>query len=319
MKRTVFAGSLLMLTIGFGTRPWIPSGVAQPNTIAQTTKPTANPPKVELLTPGSQPQQQLRFKPAVNQKEMATMTLNMDMKMSFGGNSIPSKLPSTVMKMENVVTKVDANGDIHYNFRYTDVDVTGNASLPPAVIKQMREQMKRMTGLSGSFVVNDRGQTKSGSFVIPPGVDSRTRQTLEQMSQSLEQFAAPLPDAAVGVGAKWQVAMPMTMNGITLNQTANYELVNLKDGMATLKIGLVQQADPQKLRTPGMPKGVEMTLKSLNSTGQGQMVIRLDRFLPSDSSISLTSNAQMQTTNPRSAQPMTIGTETQMEMTFGSK
>jgi hypothetical protein len=319
MKRIVVVGSLLALTIGLGTKPFISEVAAKPNTIAQTTKPTATPPKVELLTPGAQPQQPLRFKPIVNQKETATLTLNMDMKMSFGGNSIPSKLPSTLMKMEAVVTKIDANGDIHYNFRYTDVDVTGNATLPPAVLNQVREQMKRMVGLSGSFVVNDRGQTKSGNFVIPPGVDSRTRQMLDQMSRSLEQFATPLPDAAVGVGAQWQVAMPMTLNGMTLNQTANYELVNLKDGIATLKIGVVQQADPQKLTTAGMPKGVEMTLRSLNSTGQGQMVIRLDRLLPTDSNLSITTNAQMQSTNPRSSQLMTINTETQMEMTFASK
>ncbi|KAM3102955.1 DUF6263 family protein [Phormidesmis sp. 146-12] len=319
MKKTVVVGSLLMLTIGLGAKPFIPAVSAKPNTIAQAAKPTVTPPKIELLTPGAQPQQPLRFKPIVNQKETATMTLNMDMKMSFGGNSIPSKLPSTVMKMETVVTKVDANGDIHYSFRYTDVDLMDNASLPPAVIKQLREQMKRMVGLSGSFVVNDRGQTKSGNFVIPPGIDSRTRQMLEQMSQSLDQFSSPLPDVAVGVGAQWRVAMPMTLNGVAVNQTANYELVSLKDGVATLKVALVQQANPQKLMTPGMPKGVEMTLKSLNSTGQGQTMLRLDRLLPTDSSISLTSNAQMQTTNPRSTQPMTIGTETQMEMTFGSK
>ncbi|MGV0028115.1 DUF6263 family protein [Phormidesmis priestleyi] len=319
MKKTVVVGSLLVLTIGLGTKPFIPLVAAKPNTIAQTAKPIANSPKVELLAPGAQPQQPLRFKPIVNQKETATLTLNMDMKMSFAGNSIPSKLPSRVMKMETVVTKVDANGDIHYNFRYTDVDLTGNASLPPAVIKQRREQMKRMVGLSGSFVVNDRGQTKSGNFVIPPSVDSKTRQMLNQMSQSLDQFSALLPDAAVGVGAQWRVVMPMTLNGIAVNQTANYELVSLKDGVATLKVALVQQADSQKLTTPEMPKGIEMTLKSLNSTGQGQTMLRLDRLLPTDFSISLTSNAQMQTTNLRSAQPTTIGTEMQMEMTFDSK
>ncbi|NJR49945.1 MAG: hypothetical protein HC780_10620 [Leptolyngbyaceae cyanobacterium CSU_1_3] len=320
MKKAFFV-SILFVATGVGAKPLILPTIAKPTLQqAQVLKPTTAPLQVELISPGAQPLKPLRFKPVVDQKETATMTVDMGMKMSAGETTIaPSKLPTTVIKMEAIVTKVDPNGDIHYSFRYTDVDVTADATLPPAVVNQIRTQIKPLAGLNGSFVVSDRGQTKSGSFVIPKDVDNRTRQMLDQMSQSLDQFSAPVPDAAVGVGAKWRVAMPITMNGIRFNQIATYEIVSLKEGTATLRIGVEQQAKAQQLNIPGMPKGANVTLKSLSSTGQGQTLVRFDRLLPPVSNFSLTSTTEMQTVNPRSSQAMTIATETQMKLTLESK
>lgn len=321
MKKTLLVGSLLLLSAGWGLKPFITSAAAKP---AAATKQvpassSAAQPKLELLNAGAQPLQPLRFKPRVNLKESANLTLNLNVKVSFSGTPVASKPPSTQMKMETVITKVDPNGDIHYTFRFVDVDVVENGTLPPAVMSQVRTQVKKLVGLRGSFVVNDRGQTKSGSFTIPQSVDSKTRQLLKQMSQSLEQVSAPVPDAAVGVGAKWRVSMPLTVGEITLVQTETYELVSLKDGIATLKVEVEQTAKPQRLNSPEIPKSANLMLKSLTSIGQGQTLVRFDRLLPPSATISLTSNSEIQTSNPRSAQPMTVARETQMELSIESK
>jgi len=257
----------------------------------------------------------------VNTIETTTITLNTAMEMSIPGMATPrsTKLPSTLMKMETVVTQVDANGDIHYKFRYTDADMTGDASIPAGLLNTARTQVQKMVGLSGSFVMDDRGNTKSTSLSIPKGVDAATRQMLEQSFQSLEQLSAPLPEAAVGIGAQWKTLMPTKIYGMTINQTGTYELVGLKDGVVTLKVGVKQRAQGQKLSIPGVPKGVNMTLKSLNTMGQGEIKVRLDRLLPSTATLSMTSAAQMQTTNPGTSVVMTIATKTQMEMMLQSK
>ncbi len=323
MKKSFFVGSLLLLTAGLGLKPI----VAQP-TVKQSvtqTKPAsiapASQPKVELLSAGAQPRQALRFKPAVNTIETTTITLNTAMEMSIPGMATPrsTKLPSTLMKMETVVTQVDSNGDIHYKFRYTDADMTGDASIPAGALNTARTQVKKMVGLNGSFVMDDRGRTKSTSLSIPKGVDTATRQMLEQSFQSLEQLSAPLPDAAVGIGAQWKTLIPAKIYGMTINQTGTYELVGLKDGVATLKVGIRQQAQGQKLAIPGMPKGANVTLKSLNTTGQGEIKVRLDRLLPPIATLSMTSATQMQSASPGTSVMMTIDTKTQMEMMLQSK
>ena len=321
MKKSFFVGSLLLLTAGLGLKPIATQTIAKQ--VVTQTKPSIAPasqPKVELLSAGAQPRQALRFKPAVNTIETTTITLNTAMEMSIPGMTTPSltKLPSTLMKMETVVTQVDPNGDIHYKFRYTDADMTSDASIPAGVLNTARAQVKKMVGLSGVFVMDDRGNTKSTSLSIPKGVDAATRQMLEQSFQSLEQLSAPLPEAAVGVGAQWKTLLPAKIYGMTINQTGTYELVSLKDGVATLKVGIKQQAQDQKLAIPRMPKGANVTLKSLNTTGQGEIKVRLDRLLPSVATLSMTSAAQMQTASPGTS-GMTIATKTQMEMRLQSK
>lgn len=320
MKKTLFVGSLLLLTAGLGLKPIVPQSVAKQ--VVTQVPVGVSPPKVELLNAGTQPQQILRFKPVVNTTETTTITLNTEMKVSIPGMSgapRSTKLPSPKMTMETIVTQVDPNGDVHYKFRYTDADMLGDASLPPGILDRARVEIKKMIGVSGSFVMDDRGHTKSTSLTIPKGVDATTRQMLEQSFQSLDQLSVPLPEAAVGVGAQWKTLMPIKLYGISLNQTGTYELVSLKDGIAILKVGVEQQASDQKIALPGVPKGSNITLKSLNITGQGQMTVRLDRLLPAIATLSMTSAAQMQSADPRTSELMTIGTETQLNMMLQSK
>lgn len=322
MKKSFFIGSLLLLTAGLGLKPIASQTFAkQVVTQKQPLSAPVSQPKVKLLSAGVQPRQTLRFKPAVNTIETTTITLSTAVEVSVPGmpTARSTKLPSTLMKMETVVTQVDSNGDIHYKFRYTDADIAGSASLPAGVLNTTRSQVKKIVGLSGAFVMDDRGNTKSTSLSIPKGVDTATRQMLEQSFQSLEQLSAALPDAAVGVGAQWKTLTPAKIYGMTINQTGTYELVSLKDGVATLKVGVRQQAQGQRLAIPGMPKGVNMTLKSLNTTGQGEVKVRLDRLLPSTATLSMNSTAQMQTTNPKTSELLTIDTKTKMEMMLRSK
>lgn len=321
MKKTLFVGSLLLLTAGLGLKPILSQTLAKQG--VSQTQPSVTPASrpIELLSAGAQPQQTLRFKPAVNKIETATITLNTVMEMSSSGMPTPrsTKLPSTLMKMETVVTQVDPNGDIHYKFRYTDADMKGDASIPAGVLNTARAQVKKIVGLNGSFVMDDRGHTKSTSLTIPKSVDATTRQMLEQSFRSLDQLSAPLPEVAVGVGAQWKTPMPVKIYGMMLNQTATYELVSLKDGVATLKVGVEQQAQDQKLAIPGMPKGANVTLKSLNTTGQGEIKVRFDRLLPSISTLSMTSAAQVQLPNPKTSELTTLATKTQIEMMLQSK
>ena len=323
MKKSFFVGSLLLLTAGLGLKPIATQTIAKQ--VVSQTQPSvssASQPKVELLSAGAQPQQVLRFKPTVDTIETTTITLNTATELSVSGmpRAMESiKLPSTTMTMETVVTQIDPNGDIHYKLRYTNADMTGDASTPAGVLNTARTQVQKMVGLNGSFVMDDRGHTKSTSLSIPKGVDAATRQMLEQSFQSLDQLSAPLPEAAVGVGAQWKTLMPAKIYGMTINQTGTYELVSLKEGVATLKVGIKQQAQGQKLAIPGMPKGANVTLKSLNTTGQGEIKVRLDRLLPSTATLSMNSAAQMQTASPGTSGVMTIATKTRIEMMLQSK
>jgi hypothetical protein len=295
MKKLLLPSSICCLVIASGltvNAEILPAvkQQAKPQIATATTKP-----QVELLEAGNEPRQELRFQPQANAKQTATMTMNMDMQMSVGGQSAPKvDLPATVITIDTLVTQVDSNGDIHYKFSYSHVDVANSATLPPQALEAMRSQMKKMVGMNGSAIVDNRGNTKSAHLVIPKGLDPSMKQVTEKLSASLDQISSPVPKEPVGIGAKWRVTSSPRLSGTTLRQTATYQLMNLKDGIASLNVWVEQRADAQALSNrPGMPAGAKMTLKSLDSQGEGQVRAALNQLLPIRSNIMMRSNSQL--------------------------
>jgi hypothetical protein len=319
MKKLLFLSSVcLFLVGGIKTTPATPRLVTQ--NPAPTT-PTAVPAQLELLTAGTEPRQQLRLKPQANTKQLMTMTMNMDVAMTLAGQAMPKiKTPATVMKMEVLVTQVDANGDIHSKFTYTDGDVVADASVAPEILESVRSGIKKMVGISGTLTTDNRGQIKSSNLTLPESVDPLSKTFLEQLSTSLEQMGSPMAQEAVGIGAKWRVSSQLKMGAINMNQSAVYELVSLKDNVATLNITVEQQADAQEVTLPGIPTGsANVSLKSLTSQGQGQMTQPLSSIMPTRSTMSMRSQNEMSIKEPDSGKEMTIGTQMSMQMNLESK
>jgi hypothetical protein len=328
MKKTLFLASLCLATAGWAIELSPASLSAETPLVVQqpaggVSAPAANSktPQFELLNPGVEPRQQLRLKPAIDVKETGVMTLKMDMEISAAGRSSPAtKSPVSVMTFETKVTKIDPNGDIHYEFAYTNADITGDTeNTPPAVRDAMRSALKSMVGMKGSFIMDNRGFHKGGNFILPEGADNNLKQMIERMSKSIEQLASPLPAEAVGKGAKWRVSSSYDFIGMNVNYIATYELASLQDGVASMNVGIELQANPQNITSPQLPPGITLTLKSFASQGRGSGTIRLDRLMPFRSTGSLSLNSEMSAKNSGSSEELTLTTKMVVEMTIESK
>lgn len=246
------------------------------------------------------------------------MTMRMNVEMSIVDKPKPKiKLPATVMKLQTTVTRVDSNGDIHYQFSYSDADVVDDPTVSPQVLKAMRAQIKKIVGASGSCIVDNRGQTKAYTFVLPEGLDQNIKQMLAQISNSPEQLSSPVPQQAIGIGAKWRVSSSPNLGGIQLNRITTYQLINLQNNIATLKVDSEQHATPQDLTRPGLPAGTTLTLKSLNSQGQGQVIMGLKRLLPIHSKVSMHSDNEINANY--AGHVATISTKLFMDIALNSK
>jgi hypothetical protein len=327
MKKTLFLASLCLATAGWAIElspaslsAKTPIVVQQPDRGVSAPAANSKTAQVELLNPGVEPRQQLRLKPAIDLKETTVMTLKMDMEISAAGRSSPAKSPVSVMTFETKVTKIDPNGDIHYEAAYTNVDITGDpGNTPPAVRDAMRSTLKSMVGMKGSFIMDNRGFNKGGNFILPEGADNNLKQMVRQMSKSLEQVASPLPAEAVGKGAKWRVSSSSDFSGIKVNDISTYELASWQDGVASVNVSIEQQANPQNITSPQLPAGTTLTLKSLASQGRGATTMRLDRLMPVRSTWSVNSNSEMSAKTAGSSQESPITTKMVMEMTLESK
>ncbi len=329
MKKTLFVASLCLASTGWAI------GLSPTSLRAETPRVVQQQPaselsvpaidskrsQVELVNPGVEPRQQLRLKPSLGVKQTTTMAVKMDMEVSTAGRSTnTNKVPTMVLTIETQATKIDANGDIHYEFSYTKADVSGDTSnLPTAALDSMRSVVKRLVGLKGSFIMDSRGGNKGGSFTLPAEADNNFKQMIQNMSKSLQQLGSPLPAEAVGKGAKWRISFPSNSGGMNVNQTAIYELIDLQDGVVTLKTSVEQQANPQNLTLPQLPAGSTMAIKSFVSEGQGEVIMRLDQLMPVRSIVSINSNSEMTIKMAGNPEELTIKMKMLMEMTLNSK
>jgi Family of unknown function (DUF6263) len=318
MKRALLAGTVLLLTVGYGfiaAKAQQSTSAPEQSVVAPKPPLSSSRPTLTLLTTGATPRQMIRFKPAVNSKQVATMSMDMDMGLSIANKSMPSnKLPTTVLTFETLVNQIDPNGDIHYQFRYTNVDVVGTSKLPSTLVAQLRTQLQNLKGVRGVVVVDSRGQTKSGKFDLPPELDSANKQMLKQITHSVEQLSAPVPEPALGVGAKWQVVSAPKLNGIAIKQITTYELVSFQTGGMTLNVTLTQQAPPQQMNAMGLPNGRTMMLRSLSGTGKGQVTMRFDRLMPLNSSMISQLRSEMESPNPPGVMKMTTNMKMRLNL-----
>ena len=325
IKKSLLVGSIIFTLVGTGVQPAINRVFAQTNETKTQLENQLSPqlkPKsqINLISAGVQPRQKLRFAPQVGQKETADMQMDMDMSMTVNGNPAPKfNMPGTSMKFNASINKVEPNGDINYDFSYTDVDVVGQSDLPPVALEKMRSEVKKIENLKGNAIVDNMGRTKKANFAIPANLDPALKQMMDQMSKSIEQLSAQVPQEAIGKGGKWQVISQVNFNGINLQQTANYELIDIQDGIATMNISLTQQAPGvQKIVSPQIPKEVNVTLQSYNASGSGQAKISLNRIMPLTTSIKTNTNLKMLVNMPNSQQKTTLDQQISMQMNIKS-
>lgn len=300
MKKIFLASSIFLVFAGWGLEQNLKSVNAQPASIViqtqkQATKAqNAKIPQLKVISTGTGNKEKLRFTPKVGAKQTVNVTLNKDTLMSIGDFKMPrAKLPAYIITLDSTVTKVEPNGDISYDIAYSDVNIKGDAQTRPELIRVISKQIGQLENFKGSAVIDNQGRTKQINYVIPSTVDVNIKFLVEQLSNSLQQLSSPVPEEAVGTGAKWQVSSDASINGINLKQTTNYELVNVKDGVATLNVNLQQQEkSTQVIDYPGLPLDGILTLQSFKGNAKGTATIQLDKVMPVSSQLSLLTDSQ---------------------------
>ncbi|PSB03578.1 hypothetical protein [Merismopedia glauca] len=277
--------------------------------------------EIEMLSEGDEPKQKLRFKVPINSKETAILVMKMDSNNTLAGNPIPQvKLPINVVEMEMQVTKVDANGDMHVKFTYPNVQVVvTDEQVSPEVVRLMRTLMPKLSSVQGEFVIDERGQTKVSKFSLPSENDPLSQQLSSQLTNSFNQLSSPIPELAIGKGAKWRTNNYVKVNGISIKQIANYHLTDIRNGVATIDIKIEQNGEPQAINLPGLPPELVVKLRSFKTQGQGRMKLSFERLLPLSSTALLTSSGEMSVKIPGSDKELTTQIDTSMNMSIRSQ
>ena len=249
--------------------------------------------QVKLLEAGAEPRKVLRLHPSPGDKQTITLTMKMAVETTMGGMQAQAmKLPAMTMSMDVTVKNVSGQGDITYELVMGGVNVADDPAGSPQLAELIKAALGGAKGMSGTGVVSSRGLTKGMEFKVPPGADAQTRQVMDQMRESFSSMAAPLPEEAVGPGARWEVRMPIKSQGMTIDQTTTCELVSIEGERLTTKRTFTQRAANQKIESPAMP-GLKVDVNKMVGTGTGQNTSELEKLLPSEGTMDLHSETDM--------------------------
>ena len=257
------------------------------------TRTVAGAPTVTLISAGSDPKLPLRLTPTVGATQKSTMIMRMAMQMTMSGQEIPMKLPGMKMGMSSTVGSVNEAGDATYTFKLDSAEVMDEAGVNPMVASAMKDGISGIVGMNGKAVVTNRGYAKDAKLNLPANVNPQMKQMLDGFQQSMNQMSTPLPEQAVGVGAKWQVVQKIDQNGMKIDQTATFELLERKGNIAKTKFTLVQTAPAQSIMNDELPAGASAKLKSLKGGGSGTATLNLTKVMPSDSKANISSEVSM--------------------------
>ena len=289
--------------------PAAPGAPGAPGAVAAADAP----PKVTLDSPGKGPRHQLRysFHPGQHEKIAMVMTIGMEMSMS-GGQSLPVQMPPIEMDLDlSVMNKLgDHEGRVKFVISKTDVkDKSGSA-----MAATLRKQLAQAVGASGTVVVNDRGESRDMTLSLPPGMPQQMRQMMESSKQAVAQLSSPLPEEAVGRGAKWKVNQVIRENGITINQVASFELVSIHGKHVVLKTTIDQSARNQTVAMPGIPAGVTATLLSHQGIGSGKIHADTGHLAPDRSNVKIHTESNLRVSGGGQNQSVAMKVNTDVDV-----
>jgi hypothetical protein len=235
-----------------------------------------------LLDAGQAPRRALRYTWRVDQKEQLVMDLRTAASTEFAGAKQPEiPLPPVHIVLDLDPQSLTPSGDLRFAWRVSAATVTADTQMPSQIVDGMRAEMSAIEHLAGTAAVTARGLsggvTVDGATMIDAGA---TGQMAEQVRQTLRDVAVPLPEEAIGHGARWQKTAQLDARGSRLTQTDTFTLTDLAATAGAVDDVLAQTAPPQALRAPGLASGAEARMESMLASGDSKTHFDLSRLVP---------------------------------------
>ena len=303
--------SILLVTMAVTFHAQTPGG--KPDGYPEAGQPTI----ITLISPGAAPRTALRYNVAPTYKGHMDMNMTMGMSMSLPGMGAQSMdIPTMKLGADIGVTSVTPAGDIAFDFAYTGVRLDQTAGVDPTVSSMIAEMDAALKSVRGTGTTTSRGASRGFQIDLSKVNNPQISQMMGSLSSSLDNVLIPLPEEAVGVGARWESRQAIKSQGFQVFQKTLWELVSFDGKTAKLKATLEQMAPPQPLNSPAMPAGADMSLDKFTGAGTGTLAISLDALVPT-SEVNSQTNMSMSVNAGGSAQQISIGMTLKMTIAPG--
>jgi hypothetical protein len=225
-------------------------------------------PKITVIDPGAEPRTVRRYAFVANRSERRVLTLRQSEAVQ---GQMHGEL-GLVMTLDIVAKEVKPTGT-RFEMKLVKVDLADKDKLDPRLVQDGALRLAAVRGMSATCEVNARGEAGEVSV---GGTEKMQRDGAEMVlaafSQLTELVVPPLPDTAIGQGAKWERTETASNGELELQSKRTFELKDVNNAggtiLATMETKIPKRAHP---RLPG-------ATVEIDGSGTLSYVFRFDRI-----------------------------------------
>ncbi|HSQ62770.1 MAG TPA: DUF6263 family protein [Polyangiaceae bacterium] len=217
----------------------------------------------KLLDPGQDPKAPLVYS-YVDKPRTVTATV----KMSAAGQEQP---PFRFTFTARPRPKLGLASDAHVEVRVTKMEMDLGPNPPPQLAAQKGALEKGFVGVGASFDATSHGDIDNLDFESDKATQG-VGELVVVFQPALELLVIPLPDEAVGIGAKWVKTNNKRTEDGQGASTTTMTLLARDAQTATIKVE-AQSSVQQNINDPRAPKGASI---SRSTKGSYTVVVRFD-------------------------------------------
>ena len=214
--------------------------------------------KLTVLDPGAEPRAQRRYA-FKTQTEARKVTMNVKSLREGQGQKQEDAQPATTVNMVFTL-KGHSGGAFQYEALIKNVDLELPANADKRQVAQAKAALEALKGIKAQISVTARGSIGEAKFESDKLPRGAAEQIMPLFSQVFEFIVAPLPEDAIGVGARWQETTDGADRGIRSKVIATYTLKEWNADGGVIDAEVKRSAPRQQMQDPQM-RGASIRLE----------------------------------------------------------
>lgn len=183
---------------------------------------------VELLDPGREPRQVLRYQPEAGHTHRIAMTANTTLRFFAGKSPITAQEVHRGNDLVLRVVEIDGEGTARCEIQLEANETTSYDSTIPGMEAHTRKVFAVLSQYVIRTSITDRGYVSTSDFIPPDDLDGDLYPTFMEMTLGLpELIIVPLPVEAIGPGGRWRATRNFLSSGAFVELATTYEVLEL--------------------------------------------------------------------------------------------
>jgi len=234
---------------------------------------------IRVIDAGAAPRAPLRYRwDASANREVVVEARLTSRRLADGAWSAPMPI-APIREGFGLITQPLAGGGARLSFRGAVAEVVAgkDAAAAARATEYLATYRALLEHRRGDAPLDDRGQLGAPAFADAPPASSNDR-AVDEVTQRWLEAAVPLPEPAIGKGARWRVVTALRAGAAVVKQTADYALVEARPDRWIIDVDVRRIGEDQLVDAPGMPTGTVAELIALFRENRGR--VELSPSLP---------------------------------------